>query len=386
MKQLFTVICNDNSGFFTGGVSEELFFAPLYEHTYRKFMDAANKLDMDVKFVRASTFEINGAINEIAPNLDDIVIFASPCAFLAKSKDVEAALSYVYDADLGYATIGSMRNLYAVIGTGKMIGEGDVSSPADFIAHIGDCGAKCECWSFLDGETAIPSDRMEYYRRVARYREEFLDYLVMSGVNIELRDGIIISPNSEIRKGVTVLPGTEIRPWCRIHENCIIGPNSVISNSEIGAECVVNSTQIYDSVLESNVKIGPFCHVRPNSHLLSGVKVGDFVEIKNSTIGNETHASHLTYIGDSDVGARVNFGCGVVTVNYDGSSKHRCKIADDAFIGCNTNLIAPVTIGKGAFTAAGSTITDDVPAGALAIAREYQSNHEGWAIRRKRKQ
>lgn len=384
MKHFFIVLCNDEPGFFASGVSEELFFAPLYEHTYRKFMDASNKLGLDVKFVRASTFELNGATNEISPDLDDIVVFSSPLAFLAKGEEIEKAISYVSKTDLGYATIGSLRDLYAVCGTGKMIGRGDVGSPADFIAHIGDCGAKCKCASFLETEAATPLDRADYFRKIARYREELLDYLVMSGVDIELRDGIIISPNTEIRKGVTILPGTQIRPWSRIHENCVIGPNSIISNSEIGSECVVNSTQIYDSTLESNVKIGPFCHVRPNSHLLSGVKVGDFVEIKNSTLGNDTHASHLTYIGDSDVGARVNLGCGVVTVNYDGKNKNRCKIADDAFIGCNTNLVAPVSIGKGAYTAAGSTITDNVPAGALAIAREYQSNHEGWA-KRKRK-
>ncbi len=110
------------------------------------------------------------------------------------------------------------------------------------------------------------------------------------------------------------------------------------------------------------MKIGPFAYIRPNCHVGPGVKVGDFVELKNSTIGEGTKISHLTYVGDSDVGGHVNFGCGTVTVNYDGTSKFRTVIGDHAFIGCNTNLVAPVRVGEGAYTAAGSTITDEVPA------------------------
>jgi bifunctional UDP-N-acetylglucosamine pyrophosphorylase/glucosamine-1-phosphate N-acetyltransferase len=159
----------------------------------------------------------------------------------------------------------------------------------------------------------------------------------------------------------------------------VIGPNTILEDCIIGDSCVVNATQVYSSVLEEDVRIGPFCHVRPNSRICKGVRVGDFVEIKNSTIGDGTHASHLTYIGDSDVGKRVNFGCGVATANYNGYVKARTVIEDDAFIGCNTNLIAPVHIGAGAYTAAGSTITDPVPPDSLGIARARQSVKEGWA-------
>ena len=114
------------------------------------------------------------------------------------------------------------------------------------------------------------------------------------------------------------------------------------------------------------------------------IKVGDFVELKNSTIGNGTKISHLTYVGDTDLGQRINLGCGTVTVNYDGKSKYRCTVEDDCFIGCNTNMVAPVTIGKGSYVAAGSTITDNVPAGSLAIARERQTNKPGWADQRRK--
>ena len=129
--------------------------------------------------------------------------------------------------------------------------------------------------------------------------------------------------------------------------------------------------------------MGPFAYVRPNSTIGDHVKVGDFVEIKNSVIGNGTKISHLTYVGDSDCGERVNFGCGTVTTNYDGFRKYRCTIGDDSFIGCNTNLVAPVKVGEGSYIAAGSTITDDVPADALALARMKQTVKEGWAARRR---
>ncbi len=202
---------------------------------------------------------------------------------------------------------------------------------------------------------------------------------IEKGVLFASLDGVLISPFAKIGRGTLIYPNTQIRQGCIIGEDSVIGPSSVVENSTIGDKCTVNATQVYQSVLEDQVKIGPFCHVRPNSHLCSGVKIGDFVEIKNSTVGKDSHASHLTYIGDSDVGERVNFGCGTVTSNYNGYTKARCVIEDDCFIGCNTNLIAPVHIGKGGYTAAGSTITMDVPDQSLGIARERQINKEGWA-------
>ena len=208
---------------------------------------------------------------------------------------------------------------------------------------------------------------------------------VESGVRFLSFDGIVISPFAKIGKGTLIRPGTEIMGDVVIGENCDIGPVSLLSHATVGNGCVVNATQIYDSVLDDQVKIGPFSHVRPGSHLCAGVKIGDFVEIKNSTVGRDTHAAHLTYIGDSDVGERVNFGCGTVCVNYNGYGKNRCVIGDDAFIGCNTNLVAPVTVGAGGYTAAGSTITDDVPENALAIARARQVTKPDGALKLREK-
>ncbi len=202
---------------------------------------------------------------------------------------------------------------------------------------------------------------------------------IENGVEFLSLDGVVISPFAKIGKGCVIHPGTQIRQGVDIGAGSVIGPMSVIEESSIGSDCVINATQVYKSVIENNVKIGPFCHIRPNSKICSGVKIGDFVEVKNSTLGEDTHASHLTYIGDSDVGKRVNFGCGTVTCNYDGYRKNRCTIEDDVFLGCNTNLIAPVKLGIGSYTAAGSTITDSIPEGGLGIARARQTTKEKWA-------
>ena len=168
-----------------------------------------------------------------------------------------------------------------------------------------------------------------------------------------------------------------------IGENCVIGPNTLIKESVIGNEVKLNSVQCYQSKVLDGADIGPFVHIRPNSVIGNKVHLGNFVEVKNSNIDEGTKVSHLTYVGDSDVGKRVNFGCGTVTVNYTGKAKYRTTIGDDAFIGCNTNLVAPVTVGENAFTAAGSTITEDVPDNALALARTRQVVKKDWVTIKK---
>ena len=192
-----------------------------------------------------------------------------------------------------------------------------------------------------------------------------------------------IDPRVKIGSGTVILPGTILRGRTVIGKNCTIGPNAIIRDCTVGDETEVNASQLNESTVGAHTTVGPFAYVRPNSKIGDHVKVGDFVEIKNSVIGNGTKISHLTYVGDSDCGERVNFGCGTVTTNYDGFKKYRCTIGDDSFIGCNTNLVAPVKVGEGSYIAAGSTITDDVPADALALARTKQTVKEGWAARRR---
>lgn len=209
-------------------------------------------------------------------------------------------------------------------------------------------------------------------------RENIISRLLVSGVDIPCSDGVMIGAEVEIEADTRILPGTIITGRVKIGSGCVIGPNTQIKNSVIGNNVVLNNAYVIDSEIEDGADAGPFVQIRANSKIGKNVHLGDFVEVKNSVIDEKTKCAHLTYIGDSDVGKGVNFGCGTVTVNYDGKNKHRCKIGDNAFLGCNTNLIAPVEVGNNAFTAAGSTITDYVPENALAIARSRQTNKKDW--------
>lgn len=210
-------------------------------------------------------------------------------------------------------------------------------------------------------------------------REKVLDRHYENGVDIPFPDGIVIGADVEIGPDTVVLPGTIMKGKTVVGKGCEIGPNSYLENAVIKDNSHILSTYVDASTVEENVKIGPMSNLRPNSHIKSGVKIGDFVEIKNSDIGENTSISHLTYVGDSDVGSGCNLGCGVVTSNYDGTHKYRTVIGDDAFIGCNTNLVAPVKVGDRAYSAAGTTITEDVPDDALVIGRVRQVVKEGWA-------
>ena len=206
---------------------------------------------------------------------------------------------------------------------------------------------------------------------------------MINGVDMPCTDSIMIGMDVKIGLNTRILPNTIIIGKTEIGDNCVIGPNSYIDNSTIGSKVILDNCKVLDSTVEDGVDCGPFVKIRANSVVKKGVHIGNFVEVKNSVVGEGSKSAHLTYIGDSDVGAGVNFGCGTVTCNYDGKNKSRCKIGDGAFIGCNTNLIAPVEVGDKAYIAAGSTITDDIPDDALAIARAKQVNKEGWVTEKK---
>lgn len=205
-----------------------------------------------------------------------------------------------------------------------------------------------------------------------------IEFHEKNGVEIPYHQSVVIEENVTIGKGTVIMPGTMVFSGVTIGENCVIGPNTLIKESVIGNNVKLNSVQCYQSKVLDGADIGPFVHIRPNSIVGKNVHLGNFVEVKNSNIDEGTKVSHLTYVGDSDVGKRVNFGCGTVTVNYDGKNKHRTTIGNDCFIGCNTNLVAPVKLYDGSYTAAGSTITEDVPADSLGIARARQVNIDGW--------
>lgn len=199
-----------------------------------------------------------------------------------------------------------------------------------------------------------------------------------NGVTLLDPQNTYIDPEVIIGQDTVIEPGCIMKGKVHIGERCHIGYNTKIENSQIGNDVTIEASVICESKVEDRAHIGPFAYIRPNSVIGKQVKVGDFVEIKNAVLGEGTKVSHLTYIGDADVGCHVNFGCGSVIVNYDGKKKHRTTIKDHAFIGCNTNLVSPVVVEEGGYTAAGSTITKDVPKDSLAIARARQENKQDW--------
>lgn len=213
-------------------------------------------------------------------------------------------------------------------------------------------------------------------------KSRILENLMDEGVTIIDPDNTYVGKRVKIGIDTTLYPGSFIMGATEIGEDCRIGPNTRIEDSIIKDNVEIINSTILQSSVDSNTKIGPYAYLRPNSQLGKNVKIGDFVEVKNSKIGDNSKASHLSYIGDGEVGENVNIGCGVVFVNYNGKNKNKTIVEDNAFIGCNVNLVAPVKIEKNAYVAAGSTITKKVPEESLAVARIKQSNKEGW-VRRK---
>lgn len=208
--------------------------------------------------------------------------------------------------------------------------------------------------------------------------------LLGGGVRILDAENVYVGPAASVGEGSVLLPGTILQGRTVVGRDCEIGPNTVIRDCRLGNRVRVNASQLNESTVDDDTTIGPFAYIRPGCHVGQAVKVGDFVELKNSVIGEGTKIPHLTYIGDTDAGSHINFGCGTVTVNYDGTQKYRTTVGDNAFIGCNTNLVAPVAVGDGAYTAAGSTITEDVPPDSLAIARDRQIVKKNWVKKRRK--
>lgn len=199
-----------------------------------------------------------------------------------------------------------------------------------------------------------------------------------NGVTLIDPKATYIGIDVEIGKDTVIYPGTILEGKTTIGSNCLIMQNCRIKDSKINEGVTVESSVILDSEIGDNTTVGPFAYIRPESKIGSKARIGDFVEIKKSTIGDGTKVSHLTYIGDAEVGSGCNFGCGTVVVNYDGKVKNKTIIGDHSFIGCNTNLVSPVTVHDNTYIAAGSTITNDVLEGDLAIARAKQRNIKGW--------
>ena len=230
-------------------------------------------------------------------------------------------------------------------------------------------GLRVEAIALSDPDEALGvNTRAELALAESRMRERTLNRVMAAGVTIVDPASTYIDVDVEIGADTLIEPGCVIQGASRIGSGVHLKPGCVIESSRIG----------------DDVEIGPNAHLRPNCAIGDGSRIGNFVEVKNSVLGPGVKADHLSYIGDADVGAKASFGCGSIVVNYDGQAKYRTTVGERAFIGCNVNLIAPVAVEDDAFVAAGSTITSDVPRGALGVARARQRNVEGWVARRRK--
>ncbi len=227
------------------------------------------------------------------------------------------------------------------------------------------------------------NDRVQLSQAEKAMRRRINETMMRGGVTLIDPENTYIEADVEIGRDTVIYPNNFIGKGSRIGEECVLFPGSRIENSEIGNRCEIQASVVLEARVGSETKIGPNAYLRPQSVIGDRVRIGDFVEVKNSTIGNGSKVSHLTYVGDAEMGENCNVGCGTVFVNYDGANKHHTRVGDHVFIGCNTNLVAPVNIGNNAFIAAGSTVTEDVGENDLCIARARQCVKKGWVLQNK---
>ncbi len=392
MKRFFIAVCElDEASHFLNGANALLFGAPLYKHAHRKIMDAANKLGLSVKFISVDVFDKKSSSRDLGQNIEsgDIIAVVSPLVCLAPSKVIEDAIKCILNNKFTYATVGIANDYYGIFGFGEMVSrEQEILTCADFESSIKDSGAVYNRKMLMEKEKATPLSRIEYFKKIEEYRNELLDYLVMSGVDIENRDGIVVSPTCVVRSGTKILPNTQIYDGTLIKEHCVIGPNTVINHSEIGEDVKIANSSVSNSVVLDGVTIESYCSITDNCKIGEDAIIKNGCTIERSDIGAKSTLYSNAVVIETKTGTGVMFGSNSVTVKNVNDEKqnktYQCRIGDNAIIGCNSSLIAPIELGNNALVAAGSTITDSVPTNAFAIAREFQENKENRAKKRKR--
>jgi bifunctional UDP-N-acetylglucosamine pyrophosphorylase / glucosamine-1-phosphate N-acetyltransferase len=252
----------------------------------------------------------------------------------------------------------------------------------DILAAVRAEGRKVVGLPFSDPEILVGvNDRWQLAQADKALRTRILREHAMAGVTLLDLDSIVIGPDVVIGPDTVIEPSTQLLGSTTIGKNCRIGPNSRIKDTVIGDHSTLTVVYTDGATVGDHVWVGPFAHLRPKARLADHVKIGNFVEVKNAALAQGAKANHLAYIGDAEVGRNANIGAGTITCNYDGFEKHRTVIGENAFVGSNSTLVAPVTIGDGAIVAAGSTINKDVPADAAAFGRARQEVKEDWAAR-----
>lgn len=298
---------------------------------------------------------------------------------IVEHKDANAEELLVDEINTGTYCFNNRELFEALHEVSNENAQGEYYLP-DVIEILKNKGKKVTAYMTPDFEETLGvNDRVALAAAEKIMKKRINEKHLRNGVAIIDPDNTYIGPDAKIGQDVTIHPGTIITGETVIQSDAVIGPNSEISNCFIGEYTTIKHSVVSNSKIGNHVAVGPFAHIRPDSVIGDKVKLGNFVEIKKTALGENSKVSHLSYIGDAEVGSNVNVGCGTITVNYDGKEKYLTTIEDGAFVGCNSNLIAPVTIGKGAYVAAGSTINKNVPEDALSIARARQTNKENYA-------
>ena len=255
----------------------------------------------------------------------------------------------------------------------------------DVVAILSRAGATVEAVTVADpSEAQGVNDRKQLAAVAVVQRRRILDRLMESGVTIVDPASTYVEDTVTIGHDTVVQPQTVIEGATVIGSECVIGAGSHVSGSRLADRVVLKPYSIIEeAAIDEDATLGPFCHLRPGCHIGAGAEIGNFAELKKSRVGKKTKIHHVSYMGDATLGERVNVGAGTITCNYDGQRKHPTVIGDGVFVGTNSSLVAPLTIGEGAYVAAGSVITRDVPPGALALERSPQVVKDGWAAKRK---
>jgi bifunctional UDP-N-acetylglucosamine pyrophosphorylase/glucosamine-1-phosphate N-acetyltransferase len=301
---------------------------------------------------------------------------------IVEERDAEGEMREIREVNLGAYLADGAYLLEALrkIGNDNAQGEYYLTDLVEIARRTGGAVGTASTPDHL--ETMGINDRAQLAEAERLMRRRINERWMLEGVTLVDPEGTYIDVDCEIGPDTVIHPGVSLRAGTRVGEGCRLEAGVVIDASEIGdgcwikPHCWIESSRVAEACI-----IGPSAHLRPDNEVGPDCRIGNFVELKNSRIGRGTKADHLSYLGDADIGAGVTFACGAITVNYDGRHKHRTTVGDGAFIGCNANLIAPVTVEERAFVAAGTTVTDGVPGKSLAIGRTRQRNIEGWYSR-----
>jgi len=304
---------------------------------------------------------------------------------IVEHKDATEAERAIREINTGIYCFDNQKLLQALAQVSNNNAQGEYYV-TDCVGILREAGEKVAAFAAEDpDETMGVNDRVQLAEAEAYMRKRIAKRHMKNGVTIIDPATTYIGADVIIGQDTVIYPGTHLRGQTTIGADCVVGPQADLTNVQVEDGVTISYAVLADSRVANQAVVGPFAYIRPGSEIGPQVKIGDFVEVKNAKIGKGTKVPHLSYVGDAEIGESVNIGCGTITVNYDGAVKHKTTVGDGAFIGCNTNLVAPVAVGRNAYVAAGSTINQNVPDDALAIARARQENKLGYANRLPRK-